>query len=480
MLQAFRAPRARLAYRLAFVATVAFVSVLSFAQSLDSTIGRSIFEDGRGRDGRQIIGRVAGGAVPMQGGAVACANCHGANGSGGGEGWIDAPDIRGFALSKPYGARRAGGEARPPYDRASFARALRTGIAPDGIGLDPAMPRFDLADDELDALLAHLNALSDRAHAQRERPALVLLMPQTASPPAERLLQSLQNCPTAPAANEPARPLPALRVLRYDTLDAIAPQLDTMARDGSAAALFAPYLIGAEDAFARSGIGTRLPVVLPMAMRSVGDDARVLFGLPDLRAQAIALIEAPSSPQANRLTLAIDPALAQRDALSRSLREAAEAVGWRVKVVVRFDEAFADPGSDAVLALADITDPAPPQTRARSLTLWVPAAFVVPAQLNAWASKGARVRIALPYPPTVGEDPRWIPPADAWAAIGCELLARLPPLPAQQDAVDAWRDALANQPELRLGDWLRMSAATDSSTASRAFVMDWRAAASER
>ncbi len=474
MPQVLRKTLARQAYRLAFVATVAVVSALSFAQSADTALGRRIFEDGRGRDGRYIIGRVADGAVPMQGAVVACANCHGANGSGGGEAWIDAPDIRGFALSKPYGARRAGGEARPPYDRASFARALRTGIAPDGVGLDPAMPRFDLADDELDALLAHLNALSDRAHAQRERPALVVLMPQAAPPPAERLLQRLQNCPTAPAANESARPLPALRVLRYDTFDAISPQLDAMARDGSAAALFAPYLIGAEDAFARSGVGTRLPMVLPMAMRNIGDDARVLFGLPDLRAQAMALIEAPASPQANRLTLVVDPVLAQRDALSRSLRDAAEAVGWRVKIVARFDEAFAEGGSDAVLALADITDAALPKTRTHSLRLWVPAAFIVPAQLNAWENSGAHVRIALPYPPTVGDDPRWIPPTDAWAAIGCELLARLPPLPAQSDGIDAWRDSLANQPELRLGDWLNIPATAGMNTATRAFVMEWQ------
>ncbi len=478
-----RYKRARAANVAAWVLVILIVMLTTTlaAQDLEQSLGRSVFADGQGRDGRAVIGRVAGGTVPMRGGAVACANCHGSSGAGGSEGWVEAPDIRWFALSKPYGARRAGGAARPPYDRVQFARMLRSGKAVDGIELDPAMPRFDLADDEVDALIDYLSLLNDGPRRNDVRPALVLLMPETPTLASQRLLTGLQTCPlvATDGASVP-RTLPALRVVRYREPEQIEALLSEMARDGSVAAVFAPYLIGAEHAFARSGVGTRVPVVLPMAMRSVGDDAHVLFGLPDLRAQAMALIEAPSSPQANRLTLVIDPTLAQRDALSRSLRDTAEAAGWRVKVVVRFDEAFADDGSDAVLALTDITDTALPQVRTHSLRLWVPAAFVVPAQLNAWASDGARVRIALPYPPTVGDDTRWIPPADAWAAIGCELLARLPPLPVQSDGIDAWRDALANQPELRLGDWLRIPAAADGSAATRAFVMDWPAAASER
>lgn len=447
------------------------------AQSFDAEMGRRLFDDGRGRDGRSVIGRVASGTVPMQGAAVACANCHGKTGSGGGEGWIDAPDIRWFALTKPYGARRAGGEARPPYDRASFARALRIGQAPDGVALDSSMPRFDLADDEIDALIAHLTRLSEDAYREGERPALVVLMPQTPTPAAERLLRGLQTCPTAGIDGQAPRTLPALRVIRYAAFADIDAQLAEMGRDGSAVALFAPYLIGAERDFARSASRTQLPAMLPMAMRDVGADARILFAMPGLRAQAQALIAAPPASvpptsASNRLAIVSGAESAEDDALVRGLIDFAGRIGWRTQSHRSVEEALATGEVDALLML---THPdAPPRVLPSSLRLWVPAAYVVPQALDAWSKRGVAVRIALPYPPTVGRDPRWIPPADAWVAAGCELIARVPPLPQRRDDVEAWRETLAKQPDLRLGDWLRLPAAADADdAASRVHLSTW-------
>jgi hypothetical protein len=441
------------------------------AQSFDNALGRSLFDDGRGRDGRAVIGRVAGGSMPMQGGAVACANCHGKQGSGGSEGWIQAPDIRWFALSKSYGARRAGGEARPPYDRASFAKALRMGLAPDGVALDSAMPRFDLADDEVDALISRLMQLSDDGHRESGRPSLVVLMPNAPTPAADRLLSGLQNCPTASEDGQPPQTLPALRVVRYSGIADIDAQLAGMARDGSAAALFAPYLIGAEDAFARADVRTRLPVVLPMAMRDLGADTAAVFALPGLQAQAQALIVAPDTPAADRLGIVIGAGMTGRESLASSLRGVAERLGWRVEVHTGIEAAFSGEGADALLMLDDL---GAPLALGSPINVWVPAAYVVPADLQAWSARGARIRIALPYPPTVGDSARWVPPADAWVAIGCELIARLPPLPQRRDDVDAWRRALSTQPELRLGDWLRLPPVTDADdAAARVFTTPW-------
>ena len=441
-------------------------------QSSDNSLGRSLYDDGRGRDGRAVIGRVAGGSLPMQGGAVACANCHGKQGSGGGEGWVEAPDIRWFALSKSYGARRAGGEARPPYDRVSFAKALRMGLAPDGVALDSAMPRFDLADDEIDALMSQLMQLSDDGHREGARPSLVVLMPNEPTPAADRLLSGLQNCPTANMDGQPPQTLPALRVMRYSNIADIDAQLDDMARDGSAAALFAPYLIGAEDAYARAEVRTRLPVVLPMAMRDLGAETATVFALPGLQAQAQALIVAPERPAADRLGIVIAEGMTGRERLASSLRGVAERLGWRVNVHSDIGAAFSGDPADALLVLDDLG--APPPALRSPMSIWVPAAYVVPTDLQAWSARGARIRIALPYPPTVGDDSRWIPPADAWVAIGCELIARLPPLPQRRDDVDAWRRALSTQPELRLGDWLRLPPVADTDdAAARVFTTPW-------
>ena len=438
-------------------------------QASDAALGRRIFDAGVGRDGRQVIGRAAGGRLPMQGGAVACANCHGANGGGGGEGWIEAPDIRWFALSKPYGARRAGGDARPPYDRAGFARALRSGIAADGVALDPAMPRFDLADDELDALVAHLQSLSDAAAGGGERPLLAILMPQSAPAAAERLLHGLQTCPTASAGARAPQTLPALRVIRYGAADDLDARLTALAGSGSVAALFAPYLVGAEAAFAGNDAARRLPVLLPMAMRDLGDDAQVLFALPGLGAQAQALLPSPQR-RGERLAIVIDPEIAGRETLAQRLRARALRQGWEVEVRIGADAASRSAGVDAILALAEPGAPAAPVSP--RLRLWVPAAFVRPAALDAWRAAGARVRIALPYPPRVGGDPRWIPPADAWVAVGCELMARLPPLPQRPDAIDAWRREVAALAPLRLGDWIALPADADADAAIRRVHLD--------
>jgi hypothetical protein len=332
--------------------------------------------------------------------------------------------------------------------------------------------RFDLADDEIDALRAHLVALSDVAHRESGRPALVVLMPAAPTPAADRLLYGLQHCPSAGGDMPTRRVLPALRVIRYTTLAEVDPQLVEMARNGSAAALFAPYLIGAEDDFSRSALRSLLPTVLPMSMRDLGDDAQIVFALPGLQAQAQALIDAPAGPSANRLVIVIDRDMPSRAVLSQRLQAFAERAGWRVRHHDNVDAALASDPLDALLALADL--PMPPSDLPTNIRLWVPAAYAVPQQMQAWAQRGATVRMALPYAPTLDGEARWIPPADAWVAIGCELIARLPPLPQDRDDVSAWRRTLSSQPALRLGDWLRLPPTSPvDDAASRVFLSAW-------
>lgn len=442
------------------------------AQTNASALGRAVFETGKGRDGREIIGRVAGGTVSLRGAAVACTACHGARGTGGSEAWIAAPDIRWFALSKPYGARRSGDESRPPYDRASFARALRAGTAPDGVALDPAMPRFDLADDEIDALMSHLVHLSDGPQREDVRPGLVLLLPQSTSTTAERLREGLQSCPTIATDGTVPRNLPALRVMRYTSVGAIEPVLVAATRDGSAAALFAPYLVGAEADYMRATFRTELPALLPMTMHDLGD-ARILFEMPDLAAQARALIRSEPAGAGGELAVVFENEMPGREALRMSVTEAAAQARWRVRIAEDAAAAAADPEVSALLVLGPM--PAPPERPRPGFRLWAPVAYVEPQRLQAWSARGAAIRVALPYRPSLdGDDSRLIPPVDAWVAVGCELIARLPPLPERASGVAAWRASLRAQPELRLGEWLRLPASTSvDEAAARVHVMAW-------
>jgi mono/diheme cytochrome c family protein len=78
--------------------------------------------------------------VTVDAAAHPCANCHGWDGAGGGEGATRAPDLgRSALLAKGYDATR-------------FATALATGTTPDGRALARAMPRYALPPDAAAAL----------------------------------------------------------------------------------------------------------------------------------------------------------------------------------------------------------------------------------------------------------------------------------------------------------------------------------------
>ena len=69
------------------------------------------------------------------------------------------PDITWSSLTKPYGHRQDDGRRHPPFDAASFARAVVEGVDPDGQPLDPAMPLYNLRKPELEALIAYLKRI---------------------------------------------------------------------------------------------------------------------------------------------------------------------------------------------------------------------------------------------------------------------------------------------------------------------------------
>lgn len=97
------------------------------------------------------LGRADGPALPI--GRLTCAGCHGADGGGGTEGGpAAAPPIRWPVLAQPA-------DDRPAYDAAALGRLLAQGVTPSGRQISGAMPRYQLSDDRLAALVAHLQAL---------------------------------------------------------------------------------------------------------------------------------------------------------------------------------------------------------------------------------------------------------------------------------------------------------------------------------
>ena len=131
-------------------------------------LGRRIYHEGLGGDGRAIVGTRLGGIV-ASGAAVACVACHRRSGLGSVEGADKIAPIAGrFIFSDDSGAvvamnyRNSGGFSRldAPHTAASLSAAMRDGVHRSGRELSAIMPRFDLRDAELRGLAAYLRSLS--------------------------------------------------------------------------------------------------------------------------------------------------------------------------------------------------------------------------------------------------------------------------------------------------------------------------------
>ena len=115
--------------------------------------GRRIFREGRLTSGEPVTAFVSG-DVPVSGTQFSCQGCHGRSGMGAGEGEIRVPPVSAL-LFEPSAQRRRGA-----YDASTLGRALRDGVDPSGRVLAPLMPRYRMADADVEALAAYLRSLS--------------------------------------------------------------------------------------------------------------------------------------------------------------------------------------------------------------------------------------------------------------------------------------------------------------------------------
>jgi mono/diheme cytochrome c family protein len=91
----------------------------------------------------------------IQGATAACGRCHGGDARGLTEGGIAAPPIFWRALQTPS-------PGRPAYDAGSFRKAVTDGFDPAGRILHPAMPRYQMDDEQLVGLFAFLRRVASR------------------------------------------------------------------------------------------------------------------------------------------------------------------------------------------------------------------------------------------------------------------------------------------------------------------------------
>lgn len=122
--------------------------------------GALIYQQGRTRSGQASLGN---GGSPAPATLFPCINCHGPGAGGAKETGVVAPDITWPQLAQPYRRDPDGGYPRAIYDRSLFQRALTTGINSDGEPLSANMPRYELDDAEITALIAYLRGITAQA-----------------------------------------------------------------------------------------------------------------------------------------------------------------------------------------------------------------------------------------------------------------------------------------------------------------------------
>jgi mono/diheme cytochrome c family protein len=113
-----------------------------------SSLGRQIYVDGAGPDGRIAYTQ---GPDWLRFAGVGCVACHGERGQGM---TVQASGVTGVAPPVAWAALSERG-----YDEATLRRALAEGVDPHGREFQYYMPRWELSDDEFAALLAYLKTL---------------------------------------------------------------------------------------------------------------------------------------------------------------------------------------------------------------------------------------------------------------------------------------------------------------------------------
>lgn len=396
----------------------------SLATSTDS--GRELFE--RGSAGGKALSARAGadGSWVLHGAAVACANCHGLTGTGGGEGYLRAPDLRWSQWSSPDPRQHDAARIR-------LRRALQQGIGADGRVLGTAMPRFDLDEAGFDALAGHLQTLASE-HKPGARPHLAVLQLNDGQQGATELELGL-----------------ALRACLRQRLGeraevefvTVASQAEAQAQwyqwqqRSEVLAVLAPPWRGWRPPTPAEGKAALTALFPLVADPDVGRSRSVQWLFGGVEARAVALIQAwlqraPAQSATLPVWLGPDaPATAAREMLERMaqvvLRDTGRPLAWRVLDLPRL------PSGEAGLWL---------DTQRMPTEGW----WLVPYGAAARPDPRTRWWMAAPF---AGQPPRSL--AQRWADATCRTAeaALDEPLPTGRDR---WLQAVASTARLRDGN----------------------------
>lgn len=121
--------------------------------------GRHIYFEGKSLAGRAITAYFGRELIEVPGESATCASCHGYDGLGRPESGVIPTNITWKQLVKSYGHIHPDGLEHGPFTEESLKSYMRDGVYPGGKQGDPAMPVYDISEDDLDDLIGYLKRL---------------------------------------------------------------------------------------------------------------------------------------------------------------------------------------------------------------------------------------------------------------------------------------------------------------------------------
>jgi len=377
--------------------------------------GRYIYLSGESPAGGDISAYFGNEDIELPGSSAACGRCHGPDGTGRPESGITPFNITWPFLSKSYGHSHPNGLHHPPFNPDSLKFYLQSGTLPGGDRSDPAMPRFDMSDRDLDDLVAYLQRLGETLTPGVSPSTILIGCLLPAEPPLHDVGAEIEAClkwrleERNRAGGIHGRKL-ELQVLHLPAEAATAKrQLAAWLDLRQPLLLLANLLPGLEQDLQPLLNERQIPLLGPLSLTAehgYGRNRLIFYLLPDLRLQLRALLDFSR----DRLPLASPALLVVSEGppdpgLQQELSDWTKANGWPAP---RFlgdprDPGLAEPGEPLWLVIgesafsASVAVGAAALSQPPQLLLFGPLAGSLPGRLP--KALAGRVHFAYPVLP---------------------------------------------------------------------------------
>ena len=279
------------------VASVAYAQLATERLTDSERRGKTIYLRGESPSGREIKAMLNDLDVPAS--TLTCAGCHGLRGEGKTEGGVTAGNLTWTNLLKPYGHMHSSGRKHGSFDDKLFTRALVQGKDPAGNELAVAMPRYEMAPEDVADLIAYLKRIeADRDPGLTESKITIgIILPKQGA--LAEIGTTMKDVLTAYFANVNDKGGIYNRRIELQTIDAgpdaatTAANLKKHVENGEVFAIVSGLSAGADKELADVTRAADIPFLGPVTLltqTSAQDNRNLFYLLPGAGPQARSLI----------------------------------------------------------------------------------------------------------------------------------------------------------------------------------------------